>query len=103
MTEFQSKPVTPIVVVVAAVDGAHQNIGGTHKSGVVVVGHVDLIQTYLINFLSWIYLSYTEWREFEGDLIIYSKSTKNKQIISSFILILLFGLTLWNYWKIKIF
>lgn len=99
MTEFESKPVlSPPSQSISGDygDSATSNIGTDRSYSLPIL-------QYLIRFLSFMTECYTGWREFEDDLIIYSKSTKTKQLVSSFILLLCLILTLWFFKKLKIF
>lgn len=103
MTEFQSKPVhvsPPSQSILGGRDTTTTTIpNDSIDNGI----HSISILDYLIRFLTFMSESYTGWREFEDDLIIYSKSTKTKQLVSSFILLLCLILTLWSFKKLKIF
>lgn len=108
MTEFQSKPVSisqPSTSIISEKYGHHattsDSIGGSCSTPTETYS-LPIFQ-YLLRFLTVISESYTGWREFEDDLIIYSKSTGTKQLVSSFILLLFLILTIWVYKKLKIF
>ncbi len=67
------------------------------------ISYTTIFYQFLLGFLSFLSNTYIEWREFEHDLIVYSKSTTSKRMFSSFILILLFTLSIALQWKLKIF
>jgi hypothetical protein len=87
------EPTPPILQQQTCDDGADGNISS----------YATIIYQFLVGLLTFLSHTYIEWREFEHDLIVYSKSTTYKRMFSSFILILLFILSIALQWKLKIF
>lgn len=103
MTEFQSKPVIMATTTqqTMGVDDCTTTSPTTTTTENTI--HTFPILHYLLGLFTFMSECFTGWREFEDDLIIYSKSTRTKQLVSSFILLLFLILTIWVYRKLKIF
>ncbi len=102
MTEFQSKPMVVNTLTNQQTFDDFSSRGGEVNEE--TSGNIQtIILHYLLRMLTLLSDCYTGWREFEDDLIVYSKSTRTKQLVSSFILLLLLIITIWVYKKLKIF